>query len=345
MQRRPFRPLTTLALVLPAALGLAGCASDSPADPNADSTTDPAAGATPDPTTGPSTDATEPPTDAAASISCPGLMANDVGFQVDLGFPGWGLKEQVAVTGGTFAIDPYAGTPEYEIDRGMSCSIYGENTEAGIMFDYIELPGGTDALAQELYDSRYEAMDENEFGATYHRNAEDQGVGHGFERFALLGDDWAIVGVSALDHDTNMAVFTGEFRDVDPNDYLSDEMGSLGCSMFLGEQKESAPETQVPILQSDSLSVLRGGDNALVTNRDYDSPNSDVYCEQITWHEGETAPADLGAPIASTPECEIYQRGERDYVADCGDAGYAEVAASDRTATQVRAPAFRGFDE
>lgn len=35
-------------------------------------------------------------------------MANDVGFQVDLGVPGWGLKEQVAVTGGTFAIDPYA---------------------------------------------------------------------------------------------------------------------------------------------------------------------------------------------------------------------------------------------
>lgn len=288
------------------------------------------------------TDAAE--TAPVSTLSCPGVMAHDAAF--DLSMPGWGLKEQVAVTGGTFQLDKTGATgTATPIDRGLSCSIYGSDYEVGVLYSYVETSDSFDAFIADLEANNYTLTDTPTPNVAFYRVEGSESEGHGFDHFAAIGDGWAVVGWSALDRELNATLFTGEYRDVDPNDYVSSEQATLGCSMFLGEQLETDATTQVPILQESHLSLLRGGENALTTNRDPYSTNFDVLCDQVVWHEGEVAPDAPGDAIASTPECEIYQRGERDYLADCGDAGYAEVAASDLTATQVRTPAFRGFDE
>lgn len=280
----------------------------------------------------------------ATTLSCPGVMADDAAFHSSMS--GWGLKEQVAVTGGTFQLDNTGATgTATPIDRGLSCSIYGNNYEAGVLYTYVETSASFDDFIADLDASNYTLVDTPTPNVDFYRIEGSESEGHGFDHFAAIGDGWAVVGWSALDRDLNATLFTGEFRDVDPNDYASSEQGTLGCSMFLGEQLEDDAATQVPVLQESHLSLLRGGENALTTNRDPNSSNFDVVCDQIVWHEGEVAPDAPGDAIASTPECNIYQRGERDYLADCGEAGYAEIAASDLTATQVRNPAFRGFDE
>ncbi|UQN14436.1 hypothetical protein [Gulosibacter sp. ACHW.36C] len=271
-------------------------------------------------------------------------MSTDAAFEITM--PGWGLKEQVAVTGGTFQLDRSGATgTATPIDRGMSCEIYGTDYEVGVMYTYVETTASFDELLADLAANNYVLADTGQSEADFYRLEGSENEGHGFDHFAVIGDGWAIAGWSALDHEINSAIFTGEFRVVDPNEYVSTEQGTLGCSMFLGERREDDPATQVPTTFESHLSMLRGDSNALMTSRDMNSPNLDVICDQIVWHEGEVAPETPGDAIASTPECEIYQRGDRDYIADCGDAGYAEVAASDLTATQVRTPAIRGFDD
>jgi hypothetical protein len=333
-----------IALALTSLFLLTACSGAADPDPAAN---DPGAseppGASVDETTQAEPTATSAP-DSSLPLSCPGVMASDDAFELSM--TGWGLKEQVAVTGGEFQLDPTgasgATTP---VDRGLSCSIYGADYEVGVTFSYFETSERFDGLIADLEANGYALVDTETDRADFYRLEESPEVGHGFDQFAVIGSGWAVVGWSALDHDLTPSLFTGQFHDVDPNDYLASDQGTLGCSMFLGEQRSDDPATQVPIAEAHQLSVLRGGDRALTTNRDHESENFDVLCDQIVWHEAESAPESSGDAIATTPECEIFQRGERDFIADCGDAGYAEVAASELTATQVRTPAFRGFDE
>ncbi|MFD2674599.1 hypothetical protein [Gulosibacter bifidus] len=270
---------------------------------------------------------------------------------------GWGLKHQVAVTGGEFdlpipghlvsdetghpvptdqrpTVDPIA------VDRAMECSIYGESPEVSVHYWYVK---PTDFDADE-FESMIQSDLEMQGSRLNGFSSMKRDGNSGRLAWAYIGDDYFIWGDSNIPDETPAAAIDGEFEPADPMEYLTEDAVTQSCSMFFANPSEHG----ISFGHEGKLSKITGGDTVLTTNRDFEDEYENVICDQIKWHDGplSDAPADqqpTGKPVATNEECRIYEV-EEGFLSECGDAGYGISTESQEVAELILPPKFRGFD-
>lgn len=319
---------------------LAGC---TPADP-ATSPTTPATSAATE-TAAPTTTAAATPTSVAAAgaLNCSNVVADArftdpsvIGIDVA---EGWGLNEQIIVTGGDLTLDFRGDTDaslDTPIETGVSCVARGGELEATQTCAFARMPAGHRAAIEAWADGLGLERVTTASGAS-HWQLDDDG-GHGSTTAVTVGDDWVAYISGSLRADFSDA-FTGELRDVDANDAIAEGAKVETCSMFF--EPMTATGALPPITMNfGPFTAQRNATEQFATDW-VDGSTTDFHCNGIVWQPGGTDAVPTGEPVASNDECELYEVGTDSYVAVRPDACIAEITAPLDYAAQVVPPKFR----